>query len=405
LSSSDAAENQGVVLKPGRSAPVSKRRHPWIYSQAVAEVSAGTGGGLLPVRSADGKVIGWGFYTPDSLIAVRMVSFSPEKPADDWIMERIRSAISLRESLALDSTAVRLVNAEGDFIPGLVVDRYGDTAVVSAHVKGIEAQLGRIVACLREKGGTPRIFLKRDEHFARVEKLAFPTGYLSGEGDGTSIIREGRVRFLVDFARGQKTGFYLDQRRNRSIIAGSCAGKRVLNLFSYTGAVALQAVAGGAVRAVSVESSPRAVEMSKGNVKLNPDLPEGAFEWVQKDAFVFLEPSPDTHSGDSSGLYDVLVADPPPFARRRAELEGAIRGYIGLFQLCFAHLAPRGLAFLFSCSGAVDRETFLHVVTEAALRSGRSIRLLRELHADADHPVAAGHPEGEYLKGWMVHAE
>jgi 23S rRNA (cytosine1962-C5)-methyltransferase len=396
LDNFDTANIPAVVLKPGREAPVARRRHPWIFSQAVAEHPAETSG-VLPVRSADGKVVGWGFYTPGSLIAVRMMSFSPEKPAEGWMTERIREAIELRHSFGLDTDALRLVNAEGDFFPGLIVDRYGDTAVVSAHVKGVEAELERIVACLEEKAGTPKVFLKRDEHVARVEKLAIPTGYLSGEGDGTRVIREGKVRFLVDFARGQKTGYYLDQRRNRSIIGESCVGKRVLNLFSYTGAVALQAAAGGAARVISVESSARAVEASRENARLNADLRSEVFEWAQGDAFAFLE--------SDSGLYDVLIADPPPFARRRAELAGAIRGYIGLFHLCFKRLAPHGFAFLFSCSGAVDRETFLRLVTEAAIRCGRRARLLRELHADVDHPVAAGHVEGEYLKGWMVYVE
>jgi 23S rRNA (cytosine1962-C5)-methyltransferase len=385
------------MLKTGRDAPARKRHHPWIYSQAIAEVIEGAAGDdLLPVRAADGAVIGWDFYSPGSLIAVRMVSFSAEKPPGDWIERRLGAAKSLRDSLHLDSDAMRLVNAEGDYIPGLVVDLYSDTAVVSLHIRGIEGLVDRIVQCLHDLLPSVRIFLKRDEHYARIERLSRPSGYLHGTGDGTCTIREGGVRLRVDYERGQKTGFYLDQRANRNAIALCSAGKAVLNLFSYSGAVALLAAAAGAAHVVSVESSRKAIDGARESVMLNPRLHEDVLEWVLQDVFTFLE---------TPARYDVVVADPPPFARRRAEMEGALKGYLSLFQQCIRMLSPGGLAFLFSCSGAVDRPTFQQVVVDAALRSGRSVRLLKELHADVDHPVAAAHPEGEYLKGWMVHAE
>jgi 23S rRNA (cytosine1962-C5)-methyltransferase len=397
LSNSSQSGRAGVVLKAGRDGPARKRHHPWIYSQAVAEVMEGPAGSdLLPVSAADGTVIGWGFYSPGSLIAVRMVSFSPERPSEDWIEDRLLAAKSLRDALHLDSDAMRLVNAEGDYLPGLIVDLYGDTAVVSLHVRGIEGMVDRIVNCLREMLPSARIFLKRDEHYARVEKLSRPSGYLHGTGDGTCTIREGGVNLRVDYERGQKTGYYLDQRANRGIIALCSPGKTVLNLFSYTGAVALRAAGAGAARVISVESSKKALEGGRESAALNPQLREDALEWVPQDVFTFLE---------RADKYDIIVADPPPFARRRSELEGALKGYLTLFQQCMRILAPGGLAFLFSCSGAVDRPTFQQVVVEAALRSGRSVRLLKELHADVDHPVAAAHPEGEYLKGWMIHAE
>ncbi|HYW83864.1 MAG TPA: class I SAM-dependent rRNA methyltransferase [Spirochaetia bacterium] len=397
MSSSSQSGRARVVLKVGRDGPARKRHHPWIYSQAVAEVTEGPAGSdLLPVSAADGTVIGWGFYSPGSLIAVRMVSFSPAKPSEDWIERRMRAAKSLRDALHVDSDAMRLVNAEGDYIPGLIVDLYGDTAVVSLHVRGIEGMVDRIVLCLRDMLPSVRIFLKRDEHYARVEKLSRPSGYLHGTGDGTCTIREGGVNLRVDYERGQKTGYYLDQRANRGAIALCSPGKTVLNLFSYSGAVALRAAAAGAAHVVSVESSKKALEGGRDSVTLNPQLRDDVLEWVPQDVFTFLE-RPDR--------YDIVVADPPPFARRRSELEGALKGYLTLFQQCMRILSPGGLAFLFSCSGAVDRPTFQQVVVEAALRSGRSVRLLKELHADVDHPVAAAHPEGEYLKGWMVHAE
>jgi 23S rRNA (cytosine1962-C5)-methyltransferase len=314
----------------------------------------------------------------------------------DWIERRIHAAQSLRARLRLDSDAMRLVNSEGDFIPGLVVDLYRDTAVVSPHIRGIEHLTERIGSCLEAIFPGLRIFVKKDEHYARVEGLARDSGYLLGQGDGTAQITEGGVRLIVDFERGQKTGYYLDQRENRSIISRCSAGRTVLNLFGYTGAVAIRAAAAGAARVVSVESSRKALEIARASVALNANLVPTACEWVQEDVFSFL---------GQDGSFDLIVADPPPFARRRAELEGALKGYLGLFQACFRMAAPDGLCFFFSCSAAVDKPTFRNVVAEAALRSGRKVRFMRELHADADHPVAATHPEGEYLKGWMVHAE
>ncbi len=389
--------NRRIQLKPGRDAPIRKRHHPWIYSQAV-ETSAGDSRGaeLLPVFASDGSPLGWGYHSPGSLIAVRMVSFRAERPAEDWISQRIRAAWMLRESLGIDSDARRIVNSEGDSIPGLVIDQYADALVLSMHAHGIEGEKERILSCLREIHPRASVYLKRDEHYARVEKLDLQSGYLVGSGNGTSVIREGNVRLLVDFERGQKTGFYLDQRENRRLMAAAGRGRSVLNLFSYTGAVALRAAAAGAGKVISVESSRKALDTARESVRLNPDLKEETFEWVQEDVFSYLENPPPC---------DVVVADPPPFARKRSELQGALKGYLSLFQQCIRILAPGGIAFLFSCSGAVDRPTFQQVIMEASLQSGRTVRLLKELHADVDHPVSAQHPEGEYLKGWMVHAQ
>jgi 23S rRNA (cytosine1962-C5)-methyltransferase len=385
-----------IILKPGRDAPIRRRQHPWVFSQAVSQVAPDAAvTELCQICSSDGAGLGWGFYSPASLIAVRMVSFDAERPGDHWILERLRAAKSLREALHLDTDAMRIANAEGDFLPGLVMDLYADTIVLSMHTRGIEAQSDRIVAGIRELFPDVRIYLRRDEHYARVESLVLSSGFLHGEGAATTIIREGDVRFLVDFQSGQKTGFYLDQRANRTLIARVSGSRNVLNLFSYTGAVSLRAAAAGASQVTSVESSLKALEIAEESVRLNPALQSAKLQWVQEDVFTFLEGAP---------TYDVVVADPPPFARRRVELEGALKGYLSLFQQCIRILSPGGLAFLFSCSGAVDRPTFHQLVSEAALRSGRTVRLLQELHADADHPIAAAHPEGEYLKGWMVHA-
>ena len=326
-----------------------------------------------------------------------MVSYGEKEPSPDWLADRIRSACTLRASLGIDSDAVRLVNAEGDFVPGIIADRYGDTIVVSLHTRAMELRAAGIVAALSEGFPGTRVFLKRDEHHARVEALQLPMGYLAGDGDGTSVIVESGVRFTIDFARGQKTGFYLDQRANRTLAAGLAAGKTVLNLFSYTGAFALRAAAAGASHVVSVDSSARAVEACRMNAEMNPSLRADAFTWVQADAFSFLK---------EPGRHDVVIVDPPPLRPPARRGRGRAAGLCRAVPPGAQGRRPRqALRFLFSCSGAVDRPLFRQIVAEAALRSGRSVRLVRELQADADHPVAAVHPEGEYLKGWLVHAQ
>jgi len=349
----------------------------------------------VSVMSSGDRILGWGFHSADSMIAVRMVSYGETEPAPGWLGERVRAACALRTRFSFDSDAARLVNAEGDFIPGLIADRYADTIVVSLHMRAMEMRLDEIVSALSEVFPGTRVFVKRDEHHAQVESLQVPTGYAAGSGDGTSVVSESGVRFVVDFAHGQKTGFYLDQRANRSLAAELARGRTMLNLFSYTGAFALRAAAAGATAVVSVESSARAIEASRRNAECNPAIRSETLQWVQADAFAFLR---------DPGRHDVIVADPPPFARRRTEVEGAVRGYVGLFHQVLKAVAPGGCALLFSCSGAVDRLLFRQIVAEAALRSGRNVRLVRELQADADHPVAAAHAEGEYLKGWVVHA-
>ena len=392
-----SSERPVVVLRPGREGPARRRHHPWIYRQAVASASQDSAAGALArIEASDGSVVGWGFPSPESLIAVRLVSFGPEEPATDWLERRLRAAAAVRERLRIDSDAFRLVNAEGDFLPGLVADRYADTIVVSLHVRGMEALSARVVDCFTGMFPGVKVYLKRDEHHARVEGLALPSGYLAGSGDGRAVIAEGGVKMVVDFTGGQKTGFYLDQRANRTACASVAAGRSMLNLFAYTGAFSLRAAGAGAARVVSVESSKRALEQAEESVRLNPGLSPSAFEWIRADVFDHLA---------AGERYELIVADPPPFARRRMEVEGALRGYLTLNQQALRCLSPGGLLFTFSCSGAVDRLVFRQVLEEAALRSGRRVRLLAELHADVDHPVAAGHPEGEYLKGWMLHAD
>jgi len=348
------------------------------------------------VEDPSGSRVGWGFYSAVSLIAVRMVSYGQEEPPADWIARRLQKAFLLRKALSIDSDAYRLSNAEGDELPGLVVDVFADTAVVSIHSKPLLSMQDLIYGALRGLLPGCRIYGKRDEHAARAEGMDAESGYVEGGGDGTCVIREGALRFLVDHARGQKTGFYLDLRDSRFLLSRLCAGRRVMNLFSYTGAFALHAALGKAAAVVSVESSEAAVRTAEQSLSLNPGLETGALEWRREDVFHFLE---------GCGKSDLIVLDPPPFARRRVDLPGALRRYGSLNEKALSLLSDGGLLFTFSCSGAVDRESFRHMLREASLRSGRSVRFVKELHADVDHPVSVLHPEGEYLKGWLLHAQ
>ena len=383
-----------VVLKPGKDSAVRRRHHPWVYTQAVQEVRGEPDGGLLRILGSDGAVLGWGFHSSGSLIAVRMISFGSENPTKNWIRERIAAASRLRGSFVIDSNAYRLVNAEGDFMPGLVIDVFSDTAVVSLNVKGYEELVDEIVTGLGDVLPGVKVYLKRDEHFARVEDLRLESGYISGNGDGTEVIRECGISFLVDFAHGQKTGFYLDQRENRRIAAAYAAGRSVLNLFSYTGGFALHAARSGARHVISVDSSSAAIELCSRNTALNPSIDASVLQAMKADVPEYLK------TAEVSGL---IIADPPPFARRRSERENAISGYLGLNQRVMSLVEPGGYVLSFSCSGVVTREDFRQLLSEAVLRAGRTARFLKELGADVDHPVSTAHPEGEYLKGWLIH--
>jgi len=386
-----------VRLQPGKGEIIRGRRHPWVYSGAVAGTSEeARAGHLVGLQDDSGEILGWGFYSPRSLIAMRLGSRGAEPPSPGWRGRRLQAAARLRRQLAPDSDAWRLVNAEADGLPGLVVDVYHRTVVLRPLIRGMERLLPELQEGLRALCPESALFLKRDERAARVEQLSASTGYLEGAGEGRETIREGTLRFAVDLQGGQKTGFYLDQRDNRLLAGRLAAGRRVLNLFAYTGAFALHAVAGGATEAVSVESSAGALALARESVALNPGLEAGRLSWLQADAFAYLEH--DQHGG----AFDMVVLDPPPFARRRSEVAGALRCYGRLNRRAMELIAPEGLLLSLSCSGAVSREDCSGLSGEAARLAGRRVQRLQALQAAPDHPVAAEHPEGEYLKGWLL---
>jgi 23S rRNA (cytosine1962-C5)-methyltransferase len=388
-----------VVLRPERAAVIRGRRHPWVYSQAVASASEeARSGALVPLEDGAGGTLGWGFYSPRSLIAFRLVSSGPERPGTGWILRRLQAALELRRALGVPWEAFRVANAEGDRLPGLIVDLSHRTLVVRPSIRGMEAALPEVQSALGQLFPEHALFLKRDERAGRLEGLRLASGYLSGSGEGREVIGEGDLRFVVDMARGQKTGFYLDQRDSRLLVRRLAEGRRVLNLFAYTGAFALQAAAGGALQAVSVESSRAALELGRACAALNPGLEAGRLQWVEGDAFRYLaEPS-------GGPGFDLVIVDPPPFARRRSDLGGALKAYTELNRLALGRLAPGGLLMSFSCSSAVSALQFTETLREAARQAARQVQLLQPLSASADHPVALEHPEGEYLKGWLLRA-
>jgi 23S rRNA (cytosine1962-C5)-methyltransferase len=384
-----------LILKKEKAPHILRSRHPWIFQGAVKDISGTVEhGALADIVDEQGGPIGRGFYSAVSKIACRVLFWEGEEPSPDWVLQRLREALTVRESLRIESNAFRLINAEGDFFPGLVLDVYGRLAVIRPQIRGVEKLVPEITTALAEIFPGYAVYLKRDERAARVERLELAGGYLSGTDEGPLVIEENDIKFWVDVKEGQKTGFYLDQRENRALVRQAASGRRVLNLFSYTGAFALQALRGGARAADSVDSSQAAVQTAEKNFQLNDFSRAGEAHWIREDAFDFL---------DRAGRYDLIVLDPPPFARTRGEVPGALRGYRRLQAKALRRIDPGGLLFTFSCSGGVDTASFRRVLMEGAWETGRQVRVIRELRAAPDHPWSLLHPEGEYLKGFMAY--
>ena len=394
-----------VVINRKGEASIKFFRHPWVYRSSIKDIVGDIkNGSVVRIVSEDKTLLGWGFYSEKSLIALRIFDFSGSELPENWIEEKIESAYRLRKTLNLGSNAYRLVNSEGDLFPGLIVDIYNSSIVVKPQVRGVECILDRIVDTLEKKFPGFSVYLKRDERAARVEGLNKLSGYLCGEGDGTEIIEEQGIKFVVDYARGQKTGFYLDQRDNRRIMLEISNGKRVLNLFAYTGGFSLYSVRGGAIDVDSVESSEYALELSKRNLKLNQsnslwrDSKQVSVEWIRADAMHFVSEIDD-------GYYDIIILDPPPFARRRRELKGAVKGYSELNYRAIRKIKGGGFILTFSCSGVVSRDVFREIILKQGVRAKREVRILKELHPPPDHPTYLFHSEGEYLKGFLLYVE
>ncbi|UCF92815.1 MAG: class I SAM-dependent methyltransferase [Desulfobacterales bacterium] len=386
-----------IILKNGREKSLA-RRHPWIFSGAVTKVEDLAGPGeTVEIRSGDGTWLARGAYSPHSQIIARVWTFDPEEDISAaFFKTRLAQAIRARRGgpPGEPRTACRLVNAESDALPGLIVDRYGDYLVCQFLAAGVERWRADLVAQLAQLVPCAGIYERSDAGVRTKEGLPHRTGVLYGQPPPDLLeIQEGRSRFLVDVRHGHKTGFYLDQRENRMLVADWAEGAEVLNAFAYTGGFGLWALMGGAAQVVNVDSSVAALELLRRHVLLN-GLDPSRVENLAGDAFQLLR-----RFRDSGRQFDLIILDPPKFAESRRQLARSGRGYKDINLLAFKLLRPGGLLFTFSCSGLVSMELFQKFVADAALDAGRTAQIVRRLGQPDDHPTALNFPEGTYLKG------
>ncbi|MGP1435750.1 MAG: class I SAM-dependent rRNA methyltransferase [Phocaeicola sp.] len=389
-----------VQLKPGKEASL-QRFHPWIFSGAVRSVEEKPEEGeVVDVFTAQNEFIARGHYQQGS-ITVRVLTFQQKEIDTDFWYSKLKSAYDMRVTLGLAESiitnAYRLVYGEGDGLPGLIIDVYNHTAVMQTHTVGMHQSRKEIADALMKLMGNKlkNIYYKSEATLAAQEKMSSTDGYLKG-GCDENIAMENGLKFHVDWLKGQKTGFFVDQRENRALVERYAKGKTVLNMFCYTGGFSFYALRGGAKLVHSVDSSAKAIELTNRNVELN--FPNCAcHQAFVDDAFKFLNGMNDT--------YDLIILDPPAFAKHKAAIRNALKGYSRLNAKAFEKIRHGGLLFTFSCSQLVDKISFRNAVLTAAVQSGRSVRILHQLTQPADHPINIFHPEGEYLKGLVVYVE
>lgn len=390
-----------LILHPGRERSLFKR-HPWLFDTAVARLAGhARPGDTVMVQAADGRPLAKAAYSPHSKIRARVWSFDVATTIDHaFFKRRVAAAVARRAALPelAGQSGLRLIHAESDGLPGVIADRYGDTVVVQLTSAGAEKWRAAIADSLAKATGCTRVYERSDSEVRGLEGLEPTTGWLHAEAPaGDIIIEEHGVRLAVDIVTGHKTGFYLDQRDNRRLLAGLSAGKRVLNCFCYTGGFSLQALAGGAASVLSIDSSQPALDRAAANLALNPQLDAARAEW--RCANVFDELRKLKAAGES---FDLIVLDPPKFAPSASHAERASRAYKDINLLGCKLLAPGGLLMTYSCSGGIGLELFQKIVASAACDAERTARIVRRLQGSADHPVDLAFPEGEYLKGLLL---
>ena len=397
-----------IILKKGRDESL-KRFHPWIFSGAVARIEGSPAeGDLVEVYDCQGKFLAMGHYQIGS-IAVRVLSFSDDPLSPDFWKYRLSVALEVRRSMGLtesgSTTCFRLVHGEGDGLPGLIIDWYDGVCVLQAHSAGMFRAKMRICEALKEIFGDElkAVYDKSSGTAPFKARLELVDGYLYRK-EGFSLsehtVLENGKSFIVNWEEGQKTGFFLDQRENRALVGRYAAGRRVLNLFCYTGGFSVYALAGGAELVHSVDSSARAMTLLERNMALNAEIfgASTVCEGFTTDAIDFL-------GACEPGMYDMMIVDPPAFAKHRGALNNALRAYQRLNEAAISRVAPGGLVFTFSCSQVVDKISFANTVFTAAAHTGRSVRIVDRLCQGPDHPVSIYHPEGEYLKGLVLFVE
>ena len=400
-----------VYLKPHKEESLL-RFHPWVFSGAIRSIQLDADyphaqpqeGEVVQVVGSSGKVLGVGHYQIGS-IAVRILAFGVSELPQDFWQERIRAAYNVRQSLGLITTennTYRLVHGEGDFLPGLIVDIYADTAVIQAHSIGMHCHRQEIAeAIIQNVAQVDKVYYKSDDtlpHKAPIqgERVGYLIGAEKADFNGDFWAKENGLDFRIDWLRGQKTGFFIDQRDNRALLEHYAQGKEVLNMFCYTGGFSVYALRGGAKLVHSVDVSQKAIDLVRSNVAHNfgENAPHEAFA---EEAFEFM--------AKNESKYDLIVLDPPAFAKHRDAVKNALRGYQRLNAKGIQSIRSGGILFTFSCSQAIDKDMFRLAVFSAAAQVGRKVRILHQLHQPADHPINIYHPEGEYLKGLVLQVE
>ncbi|HUP65819.1 MAG TPA: class I SAM-dependent rRNA methyltransferase [Thermoanaerobaculia bacterium] len=382
-------------LKPGREKSV-RNRHPWVFEGAIAREEGPRDAAIGLLFDAAGRQVASGFYSRHSQIRLRAIAFGDQVADHALIRTRIDEALERRRTLISgnDTSALRLIHSEGDDLSGLIVDRYDDALVVEITAAGLDRMSDALLDALREATGVQHIYIKNDLPARRLERLDLSDRSIGDPSRERTILENG-LRFIVQPGGGQKTGFFLDQRDNRLLVRSFAGGRKVLNLFSYTGGFGVYASAGGATVVDEVDVSADALALARRNHELNESAADvtlieaDAFEWVRELV-------------GRGERYDLVVCDPPPFARSRGEVERAARGYKDINLQALKLIEPGGLLLTFTCSGHMDADLFQKIIFSAALDARRSVRILRRLGAGADHPVSIYCPEGEYLRGMMV---
>ena len=394
-----------VTLRRGKEESL-ERRHPWVFSGAIEKITEGSKplaeGDVVDVVTKQGEFIARGHYQIGS-IAVRVLTFEQEAIDQQWWDNRIAQAKELRETLGMignsETTCYRLIHGEGDLLPGLVVDIYGTTAVVQCHSVGMYLSRHAIVEAIRKAYGEliEAIYDKSSQTLPYKAELGAIDGYLWGRNpQKENVVLENGLKFKVNWEEGQKTGFFIDQRENRDLVRQYSRGRRVLNTFCYTGGFSVAALAGGATEVVSIDLSERAVKLADENMKLNfgEDAPHQA---IACNAVEYLK--------DIDEDFDLIILDPPAFAKHHKVLGNALQGYKKINVRALQKIRPGGILFTFSCSQAVSRDLFRTTIFTAAAIAGRRVRIIGQLTQPADHPINIYHPEGEYLKGLVVYVE
>lgn len=391
---------KSVHLKKGKEDSL-KRFHPWIFSGAINYMDEDIAEGeVVRVFTFSGDFIAIGHFQIGS-IAVRVLSFSDVDIDREFWHSRLQSALDMRKNLGLidnpNNTTYRLVHGEGDNLPGLVIDCYNETAVVQAHSVGMHVSRNIISEVLLEvmDSRIKHVYYKSETTLPYKADLSQENGFLHG-GTDDNIAMENGLQFRVDWLKGQKTGFFVDQRDNRSLLEKFSKGKKVLNMFCYTGGFSVYAMRGGAEIVHSVDSSAKAIELTDRNISLN--FPgDNRHKSFCEDAFKFLDAN--------DNKYDLIILDPPAFAKHRGALHNALKGYMRLNAKGFEAIKKGGILFTFSCSQVVTKDNFRNAVFTAAAQAGRKVRILHQIHQPADHPINIYHPEGEYLKGLVLYVE